>query len=102
MADQQANTHTFVLTFESTHAAMAASNSLSSGGFAFVTIPTPTAISASCGIALKFDAPSAEPFVARVFGANRQTGLAALWQQRQLDQSASAGQNYSFDLVQRL
>ena len=44
----------------------------------FQTIPVPTSITAGCGIALKFDADDPEPVLARVFGANRDTGLAAL------------------------
>lgn len=69
---------TYVISFESTHAAMAASKTLASGSVDFQTIPVPTSIMAGCGIALKFDADDPEPVLARVFGANRDTGLAAL------------------------
>lgn len=72
---------TYVIAFESTHAAMAASKTLSSGGVAYLTIPTPRAISAGCGIAIRFEADDPEPVVARIFGANRSTGLAALYRQ---------------------
>ena len=72
---------TYVITFESTHAAMAATKSLSSGSVDFLTIPVPTAISAGCGIAVKFAADSPEPVLARIFGKNRTTGLAALYRQ---------------------
>lgn len=70
---------TYIMTFESTHAAMAASKTLASGSVDFATIPVPVAISAGCGIAIKFDAEDPEPVVARVFGARRSTGLAALY-----------------------
>ena len=69
---------TYVISFESTHAAMAASKTFASGSIDFLTIPTPTAISAGCGIALKFEADDPEPVLARIFGSNRTTGLAAL------------------------
>ena len=72
---------TYVIAFESTHAAEAASKTLASGGVDFLTVPTPTAISAGCGIALKFDADDPEPVVARIFGSNRSTGLASLYRE---------------------
>ena len=42
-----------VFTFDSTHVAMAADKALASAGVAFTMIPTPTAISAGCGISLR-------------------------------------------------
>lgn len=72
---------TYVLTFVSTHAAMASSKTLASGGIDFWTIPTPREISAGCGIALRFDAEDPEEVVSRIFGsaANRKvSGWAAL------------------------
>ncbi|WP_172135943.1 DUF3343 domain-containing protein [Adlercreutzia sp. ZJ473] len=70
---------TYVIAFESTHAAMAASKTLASGSVDFQTIPVPTAISAGCGIAVRFDAPDPEEVLARIFGAKRDTGLASLY-----------------------
>lgn len=72
---------TYVIAFESTHAAMAASKTLSSGGVSFATIPVPTSISAGCGIAVKFDADDPEDVLARIFGAKRDTHTAALYRQ---------------------
>lgn len=77
---------TYVLTFQSTHAAMASSKTLASGGIDFWTIPTPREISAGCGIALRFDAEDPEEVVSRIFGsaANRTvTGRAELYVQVQ-------------------
>ncbi len=45
-----------VLSFEGTHLAMAADKALSAAGVSFTMIPTPTAISAGCGISLRMDA----------------------------------------------
>ena len=42
-----------VFTFDSTHVAMAADKALTGAGVAFTMIPTPTAISAGCGISLR-------------------------------------------------
>ena len=42
-----------VFTFDSTHVAMAADKALAGAGVAFTMIPTPTAISAGCGISLR-------------------------------------------------
>lgn len=50
----------YVIAFDSTHAALAASKALSSAGVRFLTIPVPRAISAGCGIALSFDAHDAD------------------------------------------
>ena len=44
-----------VLSFEGTHLAMAADKALQTAGVAFTMIPTPTAISAGCGISLRMD-----------------------------------------------
>ncbi len=68
----------YVLAFESTHAAMAAGKTLASGSVDYQTIPVPTSITAGCGIALRFEMDDPEPVLARVFGSNRSTGLAAL------------------------
>lgn len=72
---------TYVISFESTHAAMAASKTLSSGSVEFQTIPIPMSISAGCGIAVKFEAEDPEPVVARIFGEKRDTQLASLHRQ---------------------
>lgn len=49
----------FVLAFESTHAAMAAQKGFAAAGLGFCLIPTPREISAGCGMSLKFEATSA-------------------------------------------
>ena len=48
------NESTYVITFQSTHAAMAASHALKVQDVIHYTIPTPREISAGCGIALRF------------------------------------------------
>lgn len=48
----------YVLTFESTHKAMAAQAVFSADGRRFALIPTPREISAGCGMSLKFKADS--------------------------------------------
>lgn len=78
--------NTYVISFESTHAAMAASKTLASGGVDFQTIPTPAAISAGCGIAIRFASDAPEAVCARVFGSRKGTGVAAL--HRELDRAA--------------
>ena len=70
---------TYVIAFESTHAAMAASRALEAAGTAFRTIPTPRAISAGCGIALMFDADDPAPVLAVVRGDGSTTAGAALF-----------------------
>ena len=45
----------YVLAFDSTHAAMAAASALDGAAVAYALIPTPRAISAGCGMALRFD-----------------------------------------------
>ena len=42
-----------VLSFGSTHVAMAADKALGEAGVEFTMIPTPTAVSAGCGISLR-------------------------------------------------
>ena len=42
-----------VLSFGSTHLAMAADKALGEAGIEFTMIPTPTAVSAGCGISLR-------------------------------------------------
>ncbi|MDO4182286.1 MAG: DUF3343 domain-containing protein [Coriobacteriia bacterium] len=71
--------NTYVITFESTHTAMAASKTLASGGIDFWTIPTPREISAGCGIALRFSAETPDEAVGRVFGSTRNSGRGALY-----------------------
>ena len=70
-----------MISFESTHAAMAANKTLASGGVSFATIPVPVSISAGCGIAIKFEADSPEDVLARIFGSSRNTGVASLYRQ---------------------
>ncbi len=53
-----------VIAFESTHAAMAAQKALE--GMAFYVIPTPTDISASCGISLRLEDDLLEDAAARL------------------------------------
>lgn len=55
---QGAERSSFVLAFESTHAAMAAQVAFKNEGVSFALIPTPREISAGCGMSLKFKAPS--------------------------------------------
>ena len=45
-----------VLAFESTHAAMAANKALAASAPPFAVIPTPRAVSAGCGMSLRFAA----------------------------------------------
>ena len=49
-----------VLAFESTHAAMAANKALAASERPFAVIPTPRAVSAGCGMSLRFAADGAE------------------------------------------
>lgn len=71
---------TFVIAFESTHAAMAASKALSGAGEPYLTIPVPRGISAGCGIALKFDADEPSRMIGILFPRGA-TGLAKLYRQ---------------------
>lgn len=57
----------YVLAFESTHAAMAAASALDAGLVPYALIPTPRAISAGCGMALRFD-PEVLPGVEGALG----------------------------------
>lgn len=50
----------YVLTFDSTHAALSAQKALVQAEVSCFTIPTPRAISAGCGIALKLQRETAE------------------------------------------
>ena len=63
----------YVISFDSTHAAMAANSALA--GAPFAMIPTPREISAGCGMSLKFKAADAAE--ARAFVADTVTGDAA-------------------------
>ncbi len=71
----------YVIAFESTHAAMAASAALTDAHERFDTIPVPTAISAGCGIALRFRALDPRPVLAEAFGEALETETAALYRQ---------------------
>lgn len=48
--------HTYVMAFESTHAAMASEAALEAVHAHAAMIPTPRAISAGCGMSMRFDA----------------------------------------------
>lgn len=67
----------FVLAFESTHAAMAADKAFSGTGAAL--IPTPRAISAGCGMSLKFSAESNAAAVSRGQSVEAARNLATLY-----------------------
>ncbi len=72
---------TYVITFETTHAAMAASNALTEAGLRFETIPVPTSISAGCGIALRFRANDPGEVLTCLFGDTHKTDTATLYRQ---------------------
>ncbi len=72
---------TYVITFETTHAAMAASNALTEAGLRFETIPVPTSISAGCGIALRFRADDPSEVLTCLFGDKHKTDIATLYLQ---------------------
>lgn len=57
----------YVLAFESTHAAMAAASALDAQSVPYALIPTPRAISAGCGMALRFN-PEVLPKVEGALG----------------------------------
>ncbi len=71
----------YVIAFESTHAAMAASKALSDAGVRFETIPVPTAISAGCGIALRFEDNGPEKVLSCLFDEPFCSDTAALYRQ---------------------
>lgn len=72
---QVEDAQSFVLAFDSTHAAMAAQAAFKAAGAAIALIPTPREISAGCGMSLKFKAADAAE--ARAFVADTVTGDAA-------------------------
>ncbi len=73
---------TYVIAFESTHAAMAASEKLMSGGMRFETIPVPPTISAGCGIALRITTEDPHDVLMLLFGEELVTSDAKLYRQK--------------------
>ncbi len=71
----------YVITFESTHAAMAAGKALQQSGLSYQTIPVPSAISAGCGIAQRFETDDPASVLSVIFGDNPDYSLSALYQQ---------------------
>ena len=72
--------HTYVMAFESTHAAMASEAALGAAHAHAAMIPTPRAISAGCGMSMRFDAEDdAAGMLARVCVDAR--GLSALYRE---------------------
>lgn len=80
----------YVMAFESTHAAMAAYHALAQAKPAM--IPTPKAISAGCGMSLRFAAQDTAAACALAEGVEQIKGLASLY----------ADKDGSFDLVEKL
>lgn len=80
----------YVMAFESTHAAMAAYHALAHAKPAM--IPPPKAISAGCGMSLRFAAQDASAALALVESVGQIKGLASLY----------ADEDGSFALVERL
>ena len=66
----------FLLAFESTHAAMAANKALAAARPA--VIPTPRAITASCGMTLRFEAADERAAASLAATVDEARGLAAL------------------------
>lgn len=77
MSDDAVNR--YVIAFESTHAAMASERALL--GIRAVMLPTPRAISAGCGMALKFEAGDADEAREKASLAKEAHGLATLYAQ---------------------
>ena len=67
----------YLLAFESTHAAMAANKALAAVNPA--VIPTPRAITESCGMTLRFEAEDAAAARALAVAVPEARGLAALY-----------------------
>ena len=67
----------YVLAFESTHAAMAADKAFAGSGAAL--IPTPRAISAGCGMSLRYAAADDGAALARGQAVGEARGLAVLY-----------------------
>lgn len=82
---------TYIVAFESTHAAMAADDALSATPHAL--IPTPRGITADCGMALRFEAEDDERARAAVETARIQTSLFALYCE-EADGAALASRSY--------
>lgn len=80
----------YVMAFESTHAAMAAYHALAQAKPAM--IPTPKAISAGCGMSLRFAAQDAAAALALAGNVEQIKGLASLY----------ADEDGSFSLIERL
>lgn len=85
---------TYVMAFESTHAAMAAQHALA-GAEGFALIPTPTAISAGCGMSLKFCAPTDEAAGVLARTPKEAAGLAALYRKEGVRPA-------TYELIERL
>lgn len=71
------NTCVYVLAFDSTHAALAADKAFKNTGA--LLIPTPRAISAGCGMSLKFSAETDDEALARSTAVPDACGCAALY-----------------------
>ncbi len=71
----------FLMAFESTHAAMAAHASLSDTDIAHAMIPTPRSITAGCGMTLCFKASNNEEARACIAGIKEAHGLASLYRE---------------------
>lgn len=69
----------YVISFESTHAAMAANKALGALGRALTMIPTPREISAGCGMSLRFAADGDADALDLAAGVSEARGLAALY-----------------------
>lgn len=67
----------YLLAFESTHAAMAANKALAP--VHPVVIPTPRALTASCGMSLRFEAEDGAAATTLVASVQEAHGLAALY-----------------------
>lgn len=72
----------YVISFESTHAAMASERALV-GQAAASMIPTPREISAGCGMSLRFQADSRTEAVRLASACTEAAGLAAVYEKRQ-------------------
>lgn len=77
MGVQEPTSADFVIAFESTHAAMASEKALARYGA--VMMPVPRAISAGCGMALRFKAADAEAAKAMASAAEDARGMATLY-----------------------
>jgi hypothetical protein len=71
---------TFVLAFDSTHAAIAAQDRISP--VAFRVIPTPREITAGCGISLLFEAPTQHEAIDIARAACETPGLQTIYRKK--------------------